>query len=491
MANTPLWFVRAGEEGAYAADFRSSNTVGIGWNEVGPVSADTDDDEINRRFELAYPGKKKGARDVWASQVRRYLREIRVGDRVITYDPSERVYLLGRIESDAEWQPERPLFRCRTVSWTHRVDRDALTESTRNKLGSIATLFKVGDEADAELTQNAEPLYGDTAAATIPVRGQRASALTTEDFGVLIRNPKSVPWPTLPENDRNSIKSLRQRLLQFAVKLRDEVGSTLVLKPFASHPTPSGRNASLYWSCVYPQTAPNKSFAFQLSVIVTQNMVEYGFGSGRATGEMDEEKLDELRTQFESQRERLKRLRNESWIQGVESAVRENGFDLRSSWSQQAGEPSEFSDLGGWIDFAASPTGGGAAVSKMISPAEALAHGDRFADVIVKELKPFVPLLDAIYSDTRPATPLPAIMPPASLTVEWLVEETLWDRIDIERVLDTLAINEMLCIRDTLTTSVFLQIGRRILRLLKGQCLTFVRRSRVLHSRSTLKRQLE
>jgi predicted Mrr-cat superfamily restriction endonuclease len=126
MPNSPLWFVRAGEGAIYAADFRSSNSVGIGWIEVGPISADTPDEEIDERFSKTYPDKEPRARGVWANQVRRYLREIRVGDGVATYDPTERAYLLGQIDSDTEWK-DGPLSRRRTVTWTHRVDRDALS----------------------------------------------------------------------------------------------------------------------------------------------------------------------------------------------------------------------------------------------------------------------------------------------------------------------------------------------------------------------------
>jgi hypothetical protein len=43
----------------------------------------------------------------------------------------------------------------------------------------------------------------------------------------------------------------------------------------------------------------------------------------------------------------------------------------------------------------------------------------------VRELKQFVPLLDAIYSDAAPTTPLAADMPRAVLSIEWLMEETL------------------------------------------------------------------
>jgi restriction system protein len=94
-----------------------------GWREVGPISAETSDEEIDDRFAKTYPDEGENTRHVWASQVRRYLREIRVGDGVITYDPGERAYLLGRIESDVQWNetevresglPDGALYRGRT-----------------------------------------------------------------------------------------------------------------------------------------------------------------------------------------------------------------------------------------------------------------------------------------------------------------------------------------------------------------------------------------
>jgi hypothetical protein len=441
MANPPLWFVRAGEDGAWAPNFRTTNSVGIGWEQVGPISAEDPDEEINERFANTYKDKEQNTRAAWANQVRRYLREIRVGDGVVTYDPTERVYLLGRIESDAIWNPVDDLPRRRAVIWTHKVNRDGLSENARNKLGSIATFFRVGSEAEAELRQSASPLHGETSS-PISVRGQHTPALMQRDFDVLRRNPRSVSFPTLAEEDRTTIKNLRQRLLEYAEKLRDEVGSTLTLKAFASHPSPSGKNASHYWSCVYPQTAPNKSFAFQLSIIVRSEFVEYGFGSGRAKGEMEEEKLRELRTQFESHRERLKLLRNLDWIDALGVSTLEPGFKFRRDWPQREDGPSEFFHLAAWIDHATSQSGGGAAISKMLRPDEVVSLGDRFGGHLVSELRQFVPLLDAIYSDsahaeTASAKPLP-VMPRSTLSIDWLAEETLWERRDIEHVLDTL-----------------------------------------------------
>lgn len=241
-----MWFVRAGKGAAHASEFRNQGFVALGWKEAGPLSPDVTDEELDQALAAAYPDNKENSRNVYAAQIRRYTREVRVGDHVVTYDNADRAYLIGTIESDVVWEDE-DLPRRRRVNWTLRVDRDSLSEDARNKLGSIATFFKVGPEARGELVQNAQPLFGDASPAG-PVVGQRARGLVFEDFDVLRRNPVSASWPTLPDADRVSIKQLRQALLSYAVKLSDELQSAVPLKPFASHPNPSGRNAQHYWS---------------------------------------------------------------------------------------------------------------------------------------------------------------------------------------------------------------------------------------------------
>jgi restriction system protein len=93
--------------------------------------------------------------------VRRFVRELKKGDGVITYDPERRLYFLGEIASDVD-QRQHTLGRLRQVRWTHQVQRDGLTPGTRNSLGSIATLFQVVGEAREEVWTNAKPLGAPT-----------------------------------------------------------------------------------------------------------------------------------------------------------------------------------------------------------------------------------------------------------------------------------------------------------------------------------------
>jgi len=88
-----------------------------------------------------------------AGQAYRFVREIKVGDRVATYDPSRREYLVGTITGEYVFRPgpEDGYPQVRTVNWSATVSRDALSIATRNSLGAIATLFQVPAEAAEEI----------------------------------------------------------------------------------------------------------------------------------------------------------------------------------------------------------------------------------------------------------------------------------------------------------------------------------------------------
>jgi restriction system protein len=169
MAKHPrTWLVRAGKNAAFIDDFRANSHVAIGWREAGPIAPNADDDFLTDLFDRTFPTAKPGSRRVWQAQVRRFLTEMRPGDRVATYDPNTRVYLLGTVEGDVQWR-DGPLPRVRAVRWTHQAPRDALSVDTRNGLGSIATFFRASQDVSDELWSKAVPLETSAAEAPAPV----------------------------------------------------------------------------------------------------------------------------------------------------------------------------------------------------------------------------------------------------------------------------------------------------------------------------------
>lgn len=145
--------VRAGRGGKFIDDFIENNMVAIGWVKIGQPDNNISRDELLKKVEKTWPELKNSQRAKFVSTVFRYLSEIKVGDRVVSYDSGKRIYNVGTIESnpfyDESLIPELP--RCRKVKWEGAVERDLLSIGTKNTLGAISTLFKLSDSATDEI----------------------------------------------------------------------------------------------------------------------------------------------------------------------------------------------------------------------------------------------------------------------------------------------------------------------------------------------------
>lgn len=146
-----VWMVRAGEGGWRIGEFRSRSIVAIGWQEMGDMSSLKTREDFVRQIGRIYPDNSKAQTSTSAGMAFRFVREMKIGDGVVTYDPSERRYLVGELTSDYRYdsdQPDGP--NVRNVRWRGQVPRDSLSVSARNSLGAIATLFLLSPEVAAE-----------------------------------------------------------------------------------------------------------------------------------------------------------------------------------------------------------------------------------------------------------------------------------------------------------------------------------------------------
>jgi len=147
-----MWMVRAGQGGTLAEDFRSKNLVAIGWGSTDWTTF-ANRNAIQSRIAEERPGNTETQNLVAASQIERFLREFKVGDRIVSYDPETRKYVVGSIAGEPKFQPKviPDLSISRAVSWEGEVLRDDLSVTTRNSLGAISTLFRVPEPAAAEI----------------------------------------------------------------------------------------------------------------------------------------------------------------------------------------------------------------------------------------------------------------------------------------------------------------------------------------------------
>ena len=95
-----MWMVRAGQGAALVDDYLGKGIITIGWlynQDLGSV-ADRKDLEVRLREE--YPDQTDAQIRSGVSQVGRFLFDFKSGDKVIMYDPRDRVYHVGTVTGD-------------------------------------------------------------------------------------------------------------------------------------------------------------------------------------------------------------------------------------------------------------------------------------------------------------------------------------------------------------------------------------------------------
>lgn len=147
-----MWMIRSGG-GKYADDFIEKGMVGIGWDEIGSLSGIKSRDQVIEKVKITWPDFKRMKAVVTGSQLDKIANVIKPKDRVITYDPSTRMYHIGRIESEYAYDSKEENGRAhqRKVKWEYQVDRDKLSVPTKNSLGSTLTIFELPDDAVQEI----------------------------------------------------------------------------------------------------------------------------------------------------------------------------------------------------------------------------------------------------------------------------------------------------------------------------------------------------
>ncbi len=145
-----FWMVRAGEGGYLFDEFEKQKCVAIGWEQD---FTDVETIEDAKRKLKDDPDTSEGAIANAAAMVFKFRHVMARQDRVVTYNPKTREYLLGTIVGDYAFEPGRiPDYRhVRPVDWDGRVERDELGAGAKNTLGSVLTVFEPGEAVLEEM----------------------------------------------------------------------------------------------------------------------------------------------------------------------------------------------------------------------------------------------------------------------------------------------------------------------------------------------------
>lgn len=88
-------------------DFRDLAAVGIGFPEIAELAhSGADRKALFAAYSKARPGIKQHSAMSAASQVYRFVTEISLGDLVVTYSPTNRMYLVGTVKAATAYRPE-------------------------------------------------------------------------------------------------------------------------------------------------------------------------------------------------------------------------------------------------------------------------------------------------------------------------------------------------------------------------------------------------
>lgn len=146
------WMVRA-ERGVLFDAFKEKEVVAIGWAELGNLQTFKNRKAIAEEVARCWSEMKPQGVAMVAGILLRFSTEISIGDTVVTYDPSRRMYLMGEVGGDYRFDAligsDYP--HVRSVRWQGEVSRDLLSVESRNSLGSISTLFRIANEVVAEM----------------------------------------------------------------------------------------------------------------------------------------------------------------------------------------------------------------------------------------------------------------------------------------------------------------------------------------------------
>jgi restriction system protein len=120
-----MWVVR-NPGGHHADEMVDKKIVSIGWSELGDLSRCSTPEDFYEAVRTGYPETRPQGVVNAGRQLYKFFHEMKIGDIALTYDSSQRLYHIGRIVGDAEYDATASadyLANRRAVEWERRVSR--------------------------------------------------------------------------------------------------------------------------------------------------------------------------------------------------------------------------------------------------------------------------------------------------------------------------------------------------------------------------------
>lgn len=147
----PIWGIHAGRTGDAHTLFLSQNVVALGWHDAGNLSALAQSREaFKAHIGQAYPDAKAGSIINSASQLYRFIHEMREGDLIAYPSKTDRMIHLGRVSGPYQHTPQQHAHypNTRAVTWLRAIPRTSFSQGALYEIGSALSLFQIKTYAD-------------------------------------------------------------------------------------------------------------------------------------------------------------------------------------------------------------------------------------------------------------------------------------------------------------------------------------------------------
>lgn len=150
------WMIRAGRGGVYAEDWFDDNIIGIDWDLNGVDISTMNQEQIRAAYKASHPDESRNKVAAAVGMITRFVQEMREGACVVMYSPQSRLYHVGHVTGPCTVASDIDgMTYSRTVQWDTETLRDALSQSSKNTLGAISTIFAIPDAVLDDLQASA------------------------------------------------------------------------------------------------------------------------------------------------------------------------------------------------------------------------------------------------------------------------------------------------------------------------------------------------
>ena len=151
-----MWMVRAGKGGSLFKDFKELKLVAIEWK-LGNLSGKSPD-EIKQIMKKQYNKENIQTIGFFSGQTKKFVCEFEIDDFVITFNPENSKYLVGKITSDYYYSDKLAKLhgydgyycQCRDVEWIGEVNKEDLKSTTNHHLKYSAAVFDLDDSVKSD-----------------------------------------------------------------------------------------------------------------------------------------------------------------------------------------------------------------------------------------------------------------------------------------------------------------------------------------------------